>query len=191
LIARLAHVVAIFLALLADAGWAQTGSDASARLERSIDGRVWMLDADFASPINARLEDAIEKGLALSFVVEFELLRPRWYWRDERVSEVNLSWRLSYHPMTREYRLTRESVTRVFASLDSALREMSRVRGWSVVRDEQLQPGGSYVAQTRLRLDTSQLPKPFQVDAMTNRDWNPQVEWIRFPFTPPTPTSAQ
>jgi hypothetical protein len=143
--------MAICLALTAGPGWAQTGSDASARLERSIDGRVWMLDADFAPPVNARLEDAIEKGLALSFVVEFELLRPRWSWWDERVSEVSLSWRLSYHPMTREYRLTRESVTRVFASLDAALRDMSRVRGWSVVRDEQLQPGAGYVAQTRLR----------------------------------------
>ena len=185
------HVVAICLALLAAVGRAQTGYDGSARLERSGDGKGWMLDADFAPPVNARLEDAIEKGLALSFVVEFELTRPRWYWWDERVSEASASWRLSYHPMTREYRLTRESVTRVFSSLEAALRDMSRMRGWLVVRDEQLQPGVSYLAQTRLRVDTSVLPKPFQVDAMTNRDWNPQVEWIRFPFTPPTPTSAQ
>jgi hypothetical protein len=183
--------MAVCLALLAGQGWTQAGADGGARLERSIDGRAWMLDADFAPPVNARLEDAIEKGLALSFVVDFELLRPRWYWWDERVGEASLTWRLSYHPITREYRLTRESTTRVFGTLEAALRDMSRVRGWLVVRDEQLQPGLSYVAQTRLRLDTSLLPKPFQVDAMTNRDWNPQVEWIRFPFTPPTPTNAQ
>ena len=30
-----------------------------------------------------------------------------------------------------------------------------------------------------LRLDTSQLPKPFQINAITNRDWNPQSEWKR------------
>lgn len=191
MIVRLARVMAMCLVLLAGQAWAQSGSDGTARLERSIDGRVWMLDADFAPPVNARLEDAIEKGLALSFVVEFELLRPRWYWWDERVSEASLTLRLSYHPITREYRLTRESATRVFGTLEAVLRDMSRVRGWSVVRDDLVQPGVSYVAQTRLRLDTSLLPKPFQVDAMTNRDWNPQVEWIRFPFTPPTPTSAQ
>ena len=51
---------------------------------------------------------------------------------------------------------------------------------------------GEYVVQARIRLDASQLPRALQVDALTNRDWNPQVEWTRASFTlPPTPTSAR
>jgi hypothetical protein len=42
-----------------------------------------------------------------------------------------------------------------------------------------------------MRLDTTRLPKPFQMTALTDRDWNPQSEWKRFDFTVPTPTSAR
>ena len=41
-----------------------------------------------------------------------------------------------------------------------------------------------------MRLDVSQLPRPFQVSAMTERDWNLQGEWKRFPFNPETAKSA-
>jgi len=27
------------------------------------------------------------------------------------------------------------------------------------------------------------MPKPFQIDAVNNRDWNLSSEWWRFPFT--------
>lgn len=190
MIARLTFVWGIWLALTAGAVCAQPNSGSGASFERGVDGRSWLLNVDLSPPVNARLEEAIERGLTLSFVVEFELIRPRWYWWDQRVSSASMTWRLSYHAITREYRLSRDAQTRVFGSLDAALSDMARVRGWSVIRDEELQGGANYVAQVRLRLDTSVLPKPFQVDAMTNRDWNPQVEWIRFTFTPPTPTSA-
>jgi uncharacterized protein DUF4390 len=41
-----------------------------------------------------------------------------------------------------------------------------------------------YEAAVRLRLDTTQLPKPFQITALTSRDWNLQSEWVRWSFTP-------
>jgi hypothetical protein len=46
-----------------------------------------------------------------------------------------------------------------------------------------LRPGGSYVASLRLRLDVTQLPKPFQLSAMSNRDWTLESEWQQWGFT--------
>jgi len=36
----------------------------------------------------------------------------------------------------------------------------------------------------RLRLDLTQLPKPFQVTAIGNKDWNITAEVKRWSFTP-------
>jgi hypothetical protein len=35
-----------------------------------------------------------------------------------------------------------------------------------------------------MTLDLSKLPKPFQVNALNNRDWNVSSDWLRFPFSP-------
>jgi hypothetical protein len=65
------------------------------------------------------------------------------------------------------------------------------VRNWRIDPGEALAPG-DYLVQARIRLDATQLPRALQVDALTNRDWNPQVEWTRANFTlPPIPTNAR
>ena len=49
---------------------------------------------------------------------------------------------------------------------------------------DQVSPERSYEAGVRMRLDTAQLPKPFQLTAITNRDWALASDWKRFNFTP-------
>ena len=55
---------------------------------------------------------------------------------------------------------------------------------WTVIDAARVSAGSGYEAQVRMRLDVSMLPKPFQVTAITNRDWNLQAEWKRFKFNP-------
>ena len=159
-------------------------------LEATADGSGWALSADFQVPLTRSLADAVNRGVPLYFVLEFELHRPRWWWTDELVAERSVTWRLAYHALTQQYRLTHDGVIQPFDSLEQALRALSRVRAWRVVDASQVSAGTEYDAQVRLRLDSSQLPKPFQVSGLTNRDWNPQAEWIRFTFIPSTPKSA-
>jgi hypothetical protein len=156
----------------------------NARLDPAADGDGWQLSVDFAIPLPGRLEEAVNRGVALYFVVEFELARPRWYWWDEKSAQAAQAWRLSYHALTRQYRVTRDGFAQTFASLEEAMQTMSRVRGWRVLAPEQARAGTDYQAQVRMRLDVSMMPKPFQVTAITNRDWNLQAEWTRFRFTP-------
>ena len=70
------------------------------------------------------------------------------------------------------------------ATLDDALDLMSRLRGWRVMPRDRARAGTPYEGWLRLRLDTAQLPRPFQITAITNRDWNLQAEWTRLRFVP-------
>lgn len=66
----------------------------------------YALSADFNINFNARLEEAVNKGVVLYFATDFELTRSRWYWFDESVIRRNRSLQLSYHALTRQYRLS-------------------------------------------------------------------------------------
>jgi hypothetical protein len=66
---------------------------------------------------------------------------------------------------------------------------MQRVRNWLVAEPGVLEAGVSHEVALRFRLDTSQLPKPFQVTAIGSSDWNLGTEWARWTFLPGVPGS--
>lgn len=144
----------------------------------------YVLSADFNINLNARLDDAIARGVTLYFVVDFELTRARWYWLDEQVISRSQTFQLSYHALTRQYRLSSGALHQSFASLDDAQRILSRLRNWLVLERGAVRPGESYQAAVRMRLDLSQMPKTFQVNALANRDWNLSSDWARWIFSP-------
>jgi hypothetical protein len=129
--------------------------------------------------------------VALYFVAEFELTKGRWYWVDEHVAGRKQTWRLSYNALTRQYRLSSGALHQSFASLDEALRVLGRLREWPVAEKALLKAGEPYNAALRLKLDLTQLPKPFQVTAIGNKDWNITAEVKRWSFSPPPATATE
>ena len=128
----------------------------SAQLEASDDG--FSLSANFSVSLNRRLEEAVSKGVVLYFAADFELTRARWYWFDEKVIRRGKVFQLSYHALTRQYRLSSGALHQSFASLDEALRVLSRLRHWQVVEKGEIISGVAYLASVRLRLDPSLMP---------------------------------
>ena len=151
----------------------------------------YALDADFRIDLNPRLEDAINKGVALYFEVDFELTRKRWYWFDEHPVSRQLMLRLSYHALTRQYRISSGPLYQSVSNLEDALRILSRVRSWQVLQHNEVDAGTDYQAGLRMRLDVTQLPKPFQVNALTSRDWNLASEWQHWPFRVRAPVTEK
>jgi len=172
------------LAIFATNCWAGIGVR-YAGLEAVEDG--YAVNAQFDVELTRPLEEALNNGVALYFVVEFELVRPRWYWFDERSVASRLQYRLTYHALSRQYRLWTGTLHQPFATLPEALRVLGLVRSWQVLERERVSNGSTYQAAVRMQLDTAQLPKPFQLTAITNRDWTLSSEWRRFAFTPVAP----
>jgi hypothetical protein len=142
----------------------------------------WLLNATFKIELTPGLEDAVQKGVVLYFQTEFDLTRSRWYWFDEKPVLAQRSTRLSYQPMTQQYRIASEGFTFSAKTLFEALQTVGSVGGWRVIDSNQIDASKSYTAALRMTLDLSKLPKPFQVNALNNRDWNVTSDWVRFPF---------
>ena len=145
----------------------------------------YVVHADFWFELSSRLEEALANGVSLNFMVEFELVRPRWYWFDQTAASEKLQVKLSYLPLSQQYTVASGPVHQSFSSLAEALRVLGRIRSWPVMGRDRIAPGQTYVGSIRMRLDTSQLPKAVQVMAMTSRDWTLASEWRRFGFVSP------
>ena len=152
------------------------------QLVASEDGYSLAVDANIN--FNTRLEEAVNKGVVLYFAADFELTRPRWYWLDEQIIRRSKTFQLSYHALTRQYRLSTGALYQNYTTLDEALRAISRLRNWQVIEKGEVKPGQMYVAALRMQLDLSQMPKTFQVGALANKDWVLTSDWQRWSFTP-------
>jgi hypothetical protein len=143
----------------------------------------WLLNATFQIELSPGLEDAVQKGVVLYFQTEFDLTRSRWYWFDEKSALVQRQTRLSYQPLTQQYRIASEGFSFSAKTISEALQAVGSIGGWRVIDNSQLDSSKSYTASLRMTLDLSKLPKPFQVNALNNRDWNVSSDWYRFPFS--------
>jgi Domain of unknown function (DUF4390) len=150
----------------------------------------WLVDAEFTVGLGQRLEEVVSHGVALYFVTEFALTKARWYWADEHVAGRTQTWRLAYNALTRQYRLSNGALHQSFATLEEALGVLARLRSWPVADKAALKAGETYNAALRMKLDLTQLPKPFQVDAIGNKDWNLKAEIRRWTFTVPAATEG-
>lgn len=186
---RLRHCLLLlfFLPVLA---WTAEIEITNPQIQLADDGYV--VSADFAFELNPRLEEAVNKGVMLHFVTEFELTKGRWYWLDEKLVARTQTYRLSYHALTRQYRLSTGGLHLSFASLSEAMQMLTRLRNWLVIErgDKVVRAGEPYQAALRLRLDVTQLPRPFQITALGNREWNLSSDWKIWPTILPAPIST-
>ena len=92
--------------------------------------------------------------------------------------------RLSYHALSRQYRLSTGALQQSFPTLEEALNVIKRVRNWLVVERGARFADANYEAAVRMRLDTALLPKPFQISALTGRELQLESAWKRFMVRP-------
>jgi len=180
---RIALCIGWLVLLAAAPAWADEIEVRAADLRAVEDGLL--LDADFAFELTPRLSEVVANGVPLYFRVDFELTRRRWYWFDDTAAAKRLQLRLSYHALSRQYRLSTGLLQQSFATLDEALNVLRRIRSWLVVDRTVSFADADYEAAVRMRLDTSLLPKPFQLSALTSRELQLDSPWKRFTVRSP------
>jgi len=142
----------------------------------------YALSTDFDVVLSPVIEDALNKGVPLTFIIEFQLSAPRKYWFDDEIITQSQYLTLSYHALSRQYLVNRNGRQQSFATIQQAKEEISNIKSWSVVDKKLLKKGDVYLAAIKVRLDQTKLPKPVQVEAIGSDDWNIASE--RYRWTP-------
>ncbi len=151
----------------------------SAHLSRVTEGPSpgLLLSVNWEFDLSPVLTDYLRRGIALYFSYEFRLLKPRSLWFDKEIATSTLLQRLSYSPLSRQLRLSRDGLVQSFDTLDQALLLLKNIRGWIVADNEAIEDHSDVLAETRMRLDLSRLPKPLQVTIGGNSDWVLESDW--------------
>jgi hypothetical protein len=138
------------------------------------DGGV-VLDFIANLTLSKAVEDALRRGVPVYFVAEAVVKKPRWYWRDDRVARVSRSWRLSYQPLTSAWRVSLGAFSQSYPSLEEALTTVTRIAHWRIA-DAGIDPTDKYYVDFTFYLDSSQLPRPMQLDLGAQAEWHLGVE---------------
>ena len=163
------------------AAWAQVtpAEVTQLQVERTDEGVLLSATVRFELP--QAVDDALAKGIPMFFVAEATILRDRWYWYDKRVAHAERHMRLAFQPLTRRWRLQVSSAPignsglvlgQMFDSRDEALAAVQRVSRWRIAEAGDVDPEAVHNVDFRFRLDVSQLPRPFQIGAVGQSDWN-------------------
>ena len=146
---------------------------------RAVDD-FYLLNAEVDIVFDTEIEEAINKGVPLHFLIEFQVVSPRKYWFDDEIMTTTHHAALSYHALTRQYLVNRDAHQKSFETLDEAIDELSQLTDLKVLEKSLLEKGGNYKAALLMRLDQSKLPKAIQVDAIATEKWNltsQKYEW--------------
>lgn len=168
--------------LLAGVCQAQTEAEVTQYQVERLDDEV-LVSAQVAFELPSAVEEALLKGIPMFFVTEAHVLRERWYWYDKKVASAQRHMRLAYQPLTRRWRLNitagvgRESSVGLalnpsFETLEDAMSAIKRVSRWRIAAAADLESGLRYKVDFNFRLDLSQLPRPFQIGALGQSDWD-------------------
>jgi hypothetical protein len=148
--------------------------------ELQLQDDYYSLNADLDISFDDEIEEAINKGVPLNFLIEFQIVSPRKYWFDDEIVTTSHNVTLSYHALSRQYLVNRGLHQKSFASLSEARQELAQIRDWKVVDKAQIEKNGNYKAVLLFRLDQSKLPKAIQVDTISSEKWNlasQKFEW--------------
>ncbi len=142
-----------------------------------------LVSAQVVFELPPAVEEALLKGIPMFFVTEATVLRERWYWYDKKLASVQRHMRLAYQPLTRRWRLNVTAgsgrdvgvglaLNPSFETLEDALSAIKRVSRWKIADTADLESGLKYRVNFSFKLDLSQLPRPFQIGALGQSDWD-------------------
>lgn len=150
--------------------------------ERS-DGGVFV-SAQMRLELAPAVEEALQKGVAVHFVAQAQLLRDRWYWTDKRIATATRQMRLTYQPLTQQWKLSQTqgagarsglALNQNFDTLAETLQAMTRLSRWKIADNVDMDPDARHYVEFSFKLDSSELPRPLQIGILGQSDWSLSV----------------
>ncbi len=155
----------------------------SAKIDRS--GNYYRLTTTQSLDFSDNLLDKLHRGIPLYFKTELEITSRQLIWFDMTALSKTRTVKLSYNVLTRQYSVYISGLLqRTYRSLGNAISAIRYQPSWAFADTSDLSENENYDVAIRTSLDVSQLPKPFQINVLNNRDWGLTSDWKHFSFTP-------
>lgn len=153
-----------------------------ARADTRAVGGTWLVDALLDLSLDDDTQQALQNGVTLSIQMQFEIIRKRLMWTNEIVLEKQQTVELRYLLLSQRYVVTYldTNTQSSYATLYSALRQISQLRDYPLVPTDQIEDDEQYDVALRVVLVQEELPGPLQMLAFWRGDFSLESEWYRW-----------
>jgi hypothetical protein len=155
--------------------------------QASLNDRLLLVNARFDLPVNPRIEEALSKGIPIDVVIDVNMVKHRWWWRNRLITDQNLRRRIQFHALSRQYLVSdlhahEQPIS--FNTLTQALTHIGTLDEFKIILTpkKEIEVGARYLLQLRAHLDIEALPMLMRPLAYATPSWRRNTGWTEWPI---------
>ncbi len=147
---------------------------------------VYRLNASFDLPIGEAVKRGLDDGVPLTLEVDLVVERVRRLLPNTDVAALTQRYHLQYNTVSARYVLRNDNSgqQQSFPTVDSALAELSEVRGVPVLDRSLLSADLQYVVNVRAKVDYGTVPLTLRVLMFWVSEWHRESDWYTWTLQP-------
>lgn len=147
-----------------------------------------VLNGNLELGLNAKVEEALAKGIPLEVSVDVHLHRERRFLWDRKIASWTLHRRIQFHALSGQYLVSTSAPEAEYGesllTLQEALKQLGSLNGVTLKLEEPVTPGTSHSVDVRVSLDIEALPTPLRPVAYTSFTWHLNSGWSTWKVAP-------
>jgi hypothetical protein len=155
--------------------------------QSQLNDRVLHVDARFDLPVNPRIEEALSKGIPIDVVIELNMVKHRWWWRNRLITDTVVRRRIQFHALSRQYLVSgmrEDDSSESFGSLSQALAHAGTLDEFKLflTAKKEIEADARYLLMLRAHLDIEALPMLMRPLAYATPSWRRNTGWTEWPI---------
>lgn len=138
--------------------------------------------------LNAKVEEALAKGIPLEVNIDVQLQRERRFLWDSKIASWTLHRRIQYHALSGQYLVSAAEPEpesgESLLTLQEALKQLGSLNGVTLKLEEPVAPDAAHSVDLRVSLDIEALPTPLRPVAYTSFTWHLNSGWSTWKVAP-------
>ena len=147
---------------------------------------VYHLNAHMDLPVSDAVRRGLAEGVPLTVELDLDIERVRQLLPNSRVAELTQRYHLQYNAVSARYILRNDNSgqQQSLSNVDSALEQLSEVRGLPVLDKALISAGRRYEASVRAKVDYGSVPFTLRVVMFWVNDWHRESDWYTWTLQP-------
>ncbi len=147
-------------------------------------GQMHELNVNIDYQFDEAVLEALNNGVALTLVLDIEVVRKRNYIWDEVIVNLKRRSRLEFHALSRQYVINdlNAAVRYTYLSMGAAIRALGSISRLPLLDHRILEAGKQYQIRLRPYIDVEELPPPLRPVAYISPEWKLTDEWKTWPL---------
>lgn len=139
------------------------------------------LNFDIEFRLSPMAKEALQKGIALTWVVSIKLQKQSWLW-NTTVEEGEIKYIIKNHALLNLYSVSSQGVSDMFSTLTAALNAISKNRNIPIISKDLIQADEHYQLMIKVIFDREALPIPLRPISYFDSQWALSSQWTTWPL---------